>query len=98
MRLLAIESSAKAASVAVTEDGALVGQYFQSSGLTHSRTLLKMAEDLLENLELRLSDIDAVAVARGRRQRGSAGAGTSRWSACPHLRLWHGRARARGTT
>ncbi len=65
MRLLAIESSAKAASVAVTEDGALVGQYFQSSGLTHSRTLLKMAEDLLENLELRLSDIDAVAVARG---------------------------------
>ncbi len=65
MRILAIESSARAASVAVTDNGALMGQYFQSSGLTHSRTLLKMAEDLLANLELRLSDIDAVAVARG---------------------------------
>lgn len=65
MRILAIESSARAASAAVCEDGTLVGQYFQSSGLTHSRTLLKMVEDLLNNLELRLTDFDAVAVARG---------------------------------
>ncbi len=65
MRILAIESSARAASVAVSEDGALVGQYFQASALTHSRTLLKMAEDLLSNLELSMSDVDAVAVARG---------------------------------
>ena len=65
MRILAIESSAKAASVAVCQDGALVGQYFQASGLTHSRTLLKMAADLLANLELKLADMDAVAVAKG---------------------------------
>lgn len=65
MRILAIESSAKAASVAVTEDGSLVGQYFQACGLTHSRTLLKMAEDLLTNLELKPADMDAVAVAKG---------------------------------
>ena len=62
---MAIESSAVAASCAVCRDGALMGQYFQASGLTHSRTLLKMAEDLLANLELRVSDVDAVAVAMG---------------------------------
>lgn len=65
MRILSIESSARAASVALTENGELIGQYFQSSALTHSRTLLKMAEDMLANLELKISDIDAVAVARG---------------------------------
>ena len=65
MLTLAFESSAKAASVAVMRDGALLGQYFQNSGLTHSRTLLPMAEDLLRNLELKLTDIDLLAVSRG---------------------------------
>ena len=65
MLILGLESSAKAASAAVTKDGALLGQSFQCSGLTHSRTLLPMAEDLLNNLGLRLSDLDAVAVAQG---------------------------------
>lgn len=65
MRILGFESSAKAASAALCEDGALVGQYFQNSGLTHSRTLLPMAEDLLKNLGLTVADVDVIAVARG---------------------------------
>lgn len=65
MRILALESSAKAASVALCNSSELVGQYFQNSGLTHSRTLLKMTEDLLSNLELTVSDIDLIAVASG---------------------------------
>jgi tRNA threonylcarbamoyladenosine biosynthesis protein TsaB len=65
LKTLAIESTARAASVAICQDGKLIGQYFQSSGLTHSRTLLPMAEDLLKNLELTLSDIDRIAVANG---------------------------------
>lgn len=65
MKLLAIESSAKAASVALTEDGRLVCQFFQASALTHSRTLLKMAEDMLSDLEITVSDIDCVAVSVG---------------------------------
>jgi tRNA threonylcarbamoyladenosine biosynthesis protein TsaB len=65
LRILAIESSAKAASAAVTQDGKLISQYYQASGLTHSRTLLKMAEDLLNNLELKIDDIDVIAVAKG---------------------------------
>ena len=65
MKLLSIESSAKAASVALTEDGRLVSQFFQASALTHSRTLLKMAEDMLSDLEMTVSDLDAVAVSIG---------------------------------
>lgn len=65
MKILALESSAKAASVAVTDGGRLLAQYFQNNGLTHSRTLLKMTEELLSGLELKVSDIDAVAVAIG---------------------------------
>ena len=65
MLMLAFESSAKAASVALCEDGRLISQVNQCSGLTHSRTLLPMAEDLLKNAELKLSDIDLFAVAHG---------------------------------
>lgn len=65
MLILAFESSAKAASVALCEDGHLVSQVLQCSGLTHSRTLLPMAEDLLKNAERTLGDIDCFAVAQG---------------------------------
>lgn len=65
MRLLAFESSAKAAGVAVLEDGRLLGEYFQNSGQTHSRTLMQMAQNLIENCDLTAQDIDACAVADG---------------------------------
>ncbi len=54
-----------AASVAVSEDGALIAQSYQRSGLTHSRTLLPMCRDLLENCGLTLGEMDVVAVAAG---------------------------------
>ena len=44
MLILALESSAKAASVALCRDGVLIAQSQQCSGLTHSCTLLPMAE------------------------------------------------------
>ena len=65
MKLLAFESSAKAASVAVLEDGRLLAEYFQNSGQTHSRTLMQMAENMLRNCDLTPQDIDACAVADG---------------------------------
>lgn len=65
MLILAFESSAKAASVALCRDGQLISQYSQCSGLTHSRTLLPMAEDMLKNAELELKDVDLIAVAHG---------------------------------
>ena len=65
MLILAFESSAKAASVALLRDGRLLGQSTQISALTHSRTLLPMAEDLLRNCELKPADVDLFAVAQG---------------------------------
>lgn len=65
MMILALESSAKAASVAISRDGKLLAQSYQLSGLTHSRTLLPMAEDLMKNAGLTMADIDCVAVAHG---------------------------------
>lgn len=65
MLVLAFESSAKAASVALCRDGKMISQYSQCSGLTHSRTLLPMAEDMLKNAELTIRDVDAFAVAHG---------------------------------
>ena len=65
MLILAFESSAKAASVALCRDGRLISQYSQCSGLTHSRTLLPMAEDMLKNAEISVGDVDAFAVAHG---------------------------------
>lgn len=65
MKILAFESSAVSASVALIEDERLVAQSFQNCGLTHSRTLLPMAEDQLANCGVSLDEIDAIAVAHG---------------------------------
>ena len=65
MRILAFESSAKTASVALLQDGILLAEYYQNSGQTHSRTLMKMAEDMLRNCDLSAADLDAVAAAAG---------------------------------
>lgn len=65
MLMLGFESSAKAASAAVCGENGLIAQYYQNSGLTHSRTLLPMAEDMLKNLDMTLADVDVIAVAHG---------------------------------
>ena len=65
MVTLSFESSAKAASVALVKDGCMLAQYTQCSALTHSRTLLPMAEDLLKNTDMTLNDVDRIACAHG---------------------------------
>ena len=65
MLILAFVTSAKAASVALTQDGTLLGESYQNTGLTHSQTLMVMAEDLLKQCSKTVADLDAVAVAEG---------------------------------
>lgn len=65
MKILALETSAVAASAAVCEDEALVAQSFQRTGLTHSATLMPMVEAMLNNTGLTLAEIDLIAVAAG---------------------------------
>ena len=63
--ILAFETSAKAASVALLENGKLLGESYQNTGLTHSQTLMSMAEDLLSACGKTAQQVTAVAVAAG---------------------------------
>lgn len=65
MLILAFESSAKAGSAALMRDEKLLAEYVQNGGQTHSRTLMKMADDMLANCDLTPQDVDAVACAAG---------------------------------
>lgn len=65
MRILALETSAKACSAAMVEDSTLLASAFQCTGLTHSRTLMPMVEAMLRNAELEVADCDLIAVAQG---------------------------------
>ena len=65
MLLLAFETSAKAGSVALLQDGKLLGESYQNTGLTHSQTLMVMAQQLLEGCGHTPQDVQAVAVAAG---------------------------------
>lgn len=65
MLTLAFESSAKAASVALCDGETLIAQTTQNCGLTHSVTLLPMAEALLKNTGYKLRDVELFAVAHG---------------------------------
>lgn len=65
MLILAFETSAKAASAALLEDGRLLGESYQNTGLTHSQTLLVMAENLLAQCGKTVAQVTAVAVAAG---------------------------------
>jgi len=65
MKILALETSAKACSAAVTENGRVIASAFQCTGLTHSRTLMPMVENMLRNADLTPADCDVIAVANG---------------------------------
>ncbi len=65
MKILALETSAKAVSAAVSENGRILASGYQDTGLTHSRTLMPIVEGMLKNAELSVADCDAIAVAVG---------------------------------
>ena len=65
MTILAFETSAKAASAALFREGVLLGETYQNTGLTHSQTLLSMAESLMASCGVTPAEIDAVGVAAG---------------------------------
>lgn len=65
MKILALETSAKAVSVAVVEDGAVLAAAYQNIGLTHSVTLMPLMDGMLHNAGLTAADMDLIAVAAG---------------------------------
>ena len=65
MTILAIDSSAKAASVCIANEEKIIGEFFINTSLTHSQTLMPMTEQLLKNTEMTIGEVDAIAVNAG---------------------------------
>lgn len=65
MITLAFDSTAKIASVAVTDGEKLLSVYSINNGLTQSELLLPMAEDMLRELKLSFSDVELLAASVG---------------------------------
>ena len=65
MRILAIESSAVTASVAIMDETTLVAEYTINHKMTHSQTLLPMIDQMMKMLEIELDTVDAIAVSGG---------------------------------
>ena len=62
MKILAFDTSAKVASVALAEDGKLVSEFYLDSGFTHSETVLPMAKAALDAARITPADVDLFAV------------------------------------
>ena len=65
MTILALDTSAKAASVCLASEAKIIGEFFVDTGLNHSRTLAPMLEQLCKNADVPLSEVEAVAVNAG---------------------------------
>ena len=65
MNILAIDTAGKTAAVAVMRDDTLLYEAAANNGLTHSETLLPMADAALRACALRCADIDVYGVTAG---------------------------------
>lgn len=100
MKVLAIESSAVTASVAIMTEDTLIAEYTINYKKTHSQTLLPMIDEICRMTENNAADCDIIAVSNGP---GSftglrIGAATGRvlhlhlinqWWQFLRLKLWH---------
>lgn len=65
MRILAIDTSATACSVTLSDEDKLIAEFFINTSLTHSQTLMPMIEQLLKNTKADIDQIDMIAVNAG---------------------------------
>lgn len=65
MLILALDTTAVTASVALLEDNCVIASFSVHNKLTHSEKLLKMIDDVLVNSSYSVDDIDLIAVSVG---------------------------------
>ena len=65
MKIICIDSSGLTASVALVEDDNLIAEYNVQYKKTHSQTLLPMLDELKKMVNLDLSTVDGIAIAKG---------------------------------
>ena len=65
MKILGIDTSSNASSVAVIEDNKLICEYTVNTKTTHSQKLMPMIENMLSMSDINIKDIDAIAICIG---------------------------------
>ena len=65
MKILSVESSAASCSVALSDNGVLIGEEFTNVKLTHSETLMPMVKNILDNTKTDIGTVDVFAVSNG---------------------------------
>ena len=65
MKVLGIDTSSMATSVAVVEDNKLICEYTINTKKTHSQKLMPMIENMLKISDININEIDMIAVCEG---------------------------------
>ena len=65
MKILALDTSTMMATCAVLDENQVLGEFSLNQSETHSENLVPMIKEVLDNLHLRVEDIDIYAVATG---------------------------------
>ena len=65
MKILAVDTSATAASVCLAIEDKILGEFYTNTALTHSQTLVPMAEQVLKTTRTDMDEIDYFAVNAG---------------------------------
>lgn len=65
MKILALDTSSKAGSCALLDDNTLRAEYYIDTNITHSETILKLTQDMMEALRLPMDALDLLAVSEG---------------------------------
>lgn len=63
--ILAVDTSAKPVSCALVQDDRVLGCFYSNTGLTHSQTLMPMIDSLLNVSNVKIEQLDGVAVNAG---------------------------------
>lgn len=65
MKVLGIDTSTKVATIAVIDEEEVIGEYSLSKDMSHSEKLMPMISEVLENIDLKIGDIDLYSVGLG---------------------------------
>ena len=65
MKILAIDTSATAASVCLAVEDKILGSFYTNTSLTHSQTLVPMVEQVLKTTQTDVDELDCIAVNAG---------------------------------
>lgn len=65
MKILGLDTSTLMATCAVIEDDILIGEFSLNQNMSHSEKLVPMIKEVLDNLNLKIDDIDLYGVSTG---------------------------------